>query len=200
MAIERRRGEKLEAAILGAAYDILSTAGYEQMTFQNVAKQAKTSRTVIYGRYHSQADLLYALVQYKFTQAHGGKMIDWVQDKGDLRADLFAVLELYQQFLDAAGPEITSAIMFELSRNNERFREFSLRGQKSNIEIMRKIEGFARRRGEIRHDFSVMQMSLPFDLLRFENMMRGGKVTKEYLEQLVDEVLMPIYTKEKTRP
>ncbi|MGG6312150.1 TetR/AcrR family transcriptional regulator [Paenibacillus macerans] len=195
MARGRRRGEQLEAAILEAAYEILSTLGYENMTFQNVAKQAKTSRTVIYGRYNSQADLLYALVQYRFTQAHGGRLIDLVQEQGDLRADLLAVLELYQQFLDTVGPEITSAILFELSRKNEQFREFSIRGQESNIEVMNKILEFARRRGEIQGELSVMQMSLPFDLLRFENMMRGGNVTKAYLDQFVDGVLMPIYTK-----
>ncbi|MFB5763914.1 TetR/AcrR family transcriptional regulator [Paenibacillus medicaginis] len=196
MAMERRRGEKLEVAILEAAYEILSTTGYEHMTFQNVAKQAKTSRTVIYGRYHNQADLLYALVQYRYRQALGGKMIDLVHGKGSLREDLLAVLELYQQFLEAVGPEIMSAILFELSQKNEQFQQLSVRGRESNIEVMKKLEEFARQRGEIKHKFSVMQMSLPFDILRFENMVRGGNVSKEYLSQLVDEVLMPIYMKE----
>jgi AcrR family transcriptional regulator len=193
MIMERRRGEKLEKAILEAAYEIMQTSGYENMTFQNVAKQAKTSRTVIYGRYNNQVELLYALVQYRLTQALGGKMIDLVQEKGSLRDDLLAVLELYQQFLEAVGPEIMSAILFELSQKNEHFRELSSRGRESNIEMMKKVQKFARQRGEIRHEFSVMQMSLPFDILRFEYMVRGGKVTEGYLNQLVDEVLMPIY-------
>ncbi|MFB5269548.1 TetR/AcrR family transcriptional regulator [Paenibacillus enshidis] len=196
MVMERRRGEKLEKAILEAAYEIMQTSGYEQMTFQNVAKQAKTSRTVIYGRYHNQVDLLYALVQYRLTQALGGKMIDLVQEKGSLREDLSAVLELYQQFLEAVGPEIMSAILFELSQKNEQFQQLSVRGRESNIAVMKKVQEFARQRGEISHEFSVMQMSLPFDILRFENMVRGGRVSKEYLSQLVDEVLMPVYVKE----
>ncbi|MDP4099324.1 TetR/AcrR family transcriptional regulator [Paenibacillus sp. P96] len=196
MVMERRRGEKLEKAILEAAYEIMQTLGYEQMTFQNVAKQAKTSRTVIYGRYHNQVDLLYALVQYRLAQALGGKMIDLVQENGSLREDLLAVLELYQQFLEAVGPEIMSALLFELSQKNEQFQQLSVRGRESNIEVMRKVQKFARQRGEIRHEFSVMQMSLPFDILRFEHMIRGGKVSKEYLSQLVDEVLMPVYVKE----
>ncbi|MFB5678017.1 TetR/AcrR family transcriptional regulator [Paenibacillus terreus] len=196
MAMERRRGEKLEVAILEAAYEILSTTGYEHMTFQNVAKQAKTSRTVIYGRYHNQADLLYALVQYRYRQALGGKLIDLVQEQGSLREDLLAALELYQQFLEAVGPELTSAILFELSQKNEHFRELSIRGRESNMDMMKKVQEFARQRGEIKHEFSVMQMSLPFDILRFENMVRGGNVSKEYLNQLVDEVLMPVYMNE----
>lgn len=196
MVMERRRGEKLEKAILEAAYEIMQISGYEQMTFQNVAKQAKTSRTVIYGRYHNQVDLLYALVQYRLTQALGGKMIDLVQEKGSLREDLLAVLELYQQFLEAVGPEIMSAILFELSQKNEQFQQLSVRGRESNIAVMKKVQEFARQRGEISHEFSVMQMSLPFDILRFENMVRGGRVSKEYLSQLVDEVLMPVYVKE----
>ncbi|MCU6792523.1 TetR/AcrR family transcriptional regulator [Paenibacillus sp. WQ 127069] len=196
MAAERKRGKELEVAILEAAYDIIQTYGYENMTFQNVAKQAQTSRTVIYSHYTNKAELLYALVQYRFRQALGEKMIDLVQKKGSLRADLLAAVELYQQFLEAVGAELMSAILYELSQRNEKFRLFSIRGLESNIEVMEKIQAFAIQRGDLKHELSIMQMSLPFDLLRFENMMRGGKVSKEYLTQLVDDVLMPIYTAE----
>ncbi|MFC4597249.1 TetR/AcrR family transcriptional regulator [Cohnella hongkongensis] len=199
MVATRKRGEELEAAILEAAYEILSTAGYEQMTFQNVAKQAKTSRTVIYGRYRDKIDLLHALVQYRFTQAHGGSLIDLVREKGSFRADLLAVLELYQQFLDTVGPKLMSVILLELSRDNEPFRRLSLRARESNMEMMRKLLEFAERRGETRYELTELQMSLPFDLLRFENMMRGGKLGKEDLNRLIDEVLMPIYVQTKER-
>ncbi|NBC70764.1 TetR family transcriptional regulator [Paenibacillus sacheonensis] len=31
-----------------AAFEIFQTSGYPEMTFQNIAKKAKTSRTVLY--------------------------------------------------------------------------------------------------------------------------------------------------------
>lgn len=193
MVNERKRGEELEVAILEAAYNIIHTSGYENMTFQNVAKQAETSRTVIYRRYETQVDLLHALVRYKSTQALGGSMIDLVQDKGSLRLDLLGVVEMYQQFFDAISPEVLSAALLEISQKNEGFQEWSMSARKSNINVMKKIEGFAKKRGEIHHEFTDMQMSLPFDFLRVENILRGGAVTKEYQIQLVDEVLLPIF-------
>lgn len=197
MAAERRRGEALEVAILEAASEILSTEGYEQMTFQNVAKRARTSRTVIYARYQHKFELLHALAQYRFKQAYGGNLLELVVEQGTLREDLLAVLKLYQQFLDSVGPELVSAILYELSQNNESLRALSIRGQEGNVEMMKKIMGFAKRRGEVNAEFSVMQMSLPFDLLRYENMIRGGRVTEEYLGQFVDEVLMPMFRKKR---
>lgn len=193
MTVKRRRGKQLEIAILEAAYDILCTSGYEQMTFQNVAKQAGTSRTVLYDRYSDKVDLLHALVQYRFTGAQGGKMVDLVREQGSLRADLLSVVKLYQQFLTTVGAELMGAILFEMSVKNVQLQRLSLLGRDSNIEMMQKIQEFAKRRGEIHHEFTSRQMSLPFDLLRFENMVRGGDVTEAYLSELVDEVLLPVY-------
>lgn len=195
MKTERRRGEELETAILNAAYDIIQTTGYEDLTFQRVAKQAQTSRTVIYRRYENPVDLLHAVVQYKSTKALGGKIIDLFQDQGSLRANLLAVVNIYQRFFNALGAKLLGAIIAELSRNHEQFRVWFQQARNSNIKIMKKVEEYARQRGEITHDFTEIQMSLPFDLLRVENIIRNGKVTTTYLIRLVDEVLMPIFSR-----
>ncbi|WMT39338.1 TetR/AcrR family transcriptional regulator [Paenibacillus sp. D2_2] len=194
MVNERRRGEELEVAILEAAYDIIHESGYENMTFQNVAKQAETSRTVIYRRYETQVDLLHAVVHYKSTQALGGDMIDLIQNKGSLRLDLLSVVEIYQQFFETISSEVLSATLLVLSQKNDSVKEWSVSARNSNMQVMKRIEGFAKERGEIHHEFTTMQMSLPFDFLRVENIMRGGAVTREYQIQLVDEVLLPIFS------
>jgi Transcriptional regulator len=194
MKTERRRGEELEKAILDAAYDIIETSGYEDMTFQRVAKQAQTSRTVIYRRYETPVDLLHALVLYKTTQALGGRMVDLFQDQGNLRADLLAVVNVYQRFFDAIGPKLLGAVLHEFNRNYERFRDWFEQARDSNRKIMKKVEENAKRRGEIAHDFTEMQMSLPFDLLRLENIFRYEKITSAYLTRLVDEVLLPVFS------
>ncbi|MGG3691586.1 TetR/AcrR family transcriptional regulator [Heyndrickxia ginsengihumi] len=197
MANERKRGSELEVTILEAAFEILQTSGYENMTFQNVAKRAQTSRTVLYRRYETKVNLLHALIRYKSKRALGGNMIDLLQDKGSLRGNLLTVVQLYQQFFEAVGPEILSAMVFELSQKKELFQQFGERARESNFIMMKKIQHFAKQNGEINHEFTPMQMSLPFDLLRFENLIRGGNVSEEYLIKLVDEVLMPIYSGEK---
>jgi len=60
---------------------------------------------------------------------------------------------------------------------------------------MKKVLSFAKQRGEVNREFSRVQMTLPFDLLRLEYIVNNENVTKEYLAQLVDEVLMPVYSK-----
>jgi|SRR5699024_5393723 len=197
MANERRRGEELEVAILEAANEIIKTKGYWDLTFQNVAKQAKTSRTVIYRRYESPFEILHALVKYKSKQTFDGQMIDLLKNNGSLREDLIAVMELYQQLFEKIGLGVLGAMLFELRQRNEKPLLWLNKARESNIKVMKKIQGFAIKRGEIKHEFSRIQMMLPFDILRLENLMNGGNLTKEYIIQLVDEVLIPIYYKEK---
>lgn len=197
MANERKRGEELEVAILEAADEIIKTKGYWSLTFQNVAKQAKTSRTVIYRRYETPLEILHALVKYKSKQAFDRPMIDLLKDKGSLRADLIAVMELFQQLFGKIGLGVLEAMLFELRQRNEESLLWLNQAQESNIKVMKKVQSFAMRRGEIKHEFSRMQMILPFNILRLENLMNGRNLTKEYIIQLVDEVLMPMYTKEK---
>jgi len=125
----------------------------------------------------------------------GGRMIDLFRDQGSLRADLLEVVGIYQRFFDAVGQKLMSAVMTEFSRNYERFRDWFERALDSNVRMMKIVEANAKRRGEITHDFTEMQMRLPFDLLRIENVIRHERVTAAYLTRLVDEVLLPVFSK-----
>ena len=196
MVIERKRGEELEVAILEAADAIIKTEGYGSLTFQNIAKRARTSRTVIYRRYETPLEILHALVKYKSKQAFDGPMIDLLKDKGSLREDLIAVIELFQQLFRKIGLGVLDAMLFELRQGNEESLLWLNKAQESNVKVMEKVQHFARQRGEIQHEFSTIQMILPFNILRIENLMNGRNLTREYIIQLVDEVLMPMYTKE----
>jgi len=191
---ERKRGENLEMAILEAADEIITTSGYAQLTFQNVAKQAKTSRTVIYRRYETPVELLHALVRHKSEKALGGKAIDLLKDQGSLRLNLLAAMELYQLFFESVGLEVLSAVLFELSQNNKESQLWLSQAREGNIGLMKKVLSFAKQRGEINREFSNVQMTLPFDLLRLEYIVNNENVTKEYMAQLVDEVLLPVYS------
>lgn len=191
---ERKRGENLEVAILEAADEIITASGYVHLTFQNVAKQAKTSRTVIYRRYGTPVELLHALVRYKSEKALGGKAIDLLTDKGSLRMDLLAAMELYYQFFKSVGLEVLSAVLFELSQNNKESQLWLSQARDGNIALMKKVLGFAKQRGEINREYSRVQMTLPFDLIRLEYIVNNENVTKEYMARLVDEVLLPVYS------
>ena len=56
----RRRGSTLEAALLQAAWDELTEAGYAAFTMEGVAARAKTSRAVLYRRWPNRPQLVVA--------------------------------------------------------------------------------------------------------------------------------------------
>src|ERR1700709_1186688 len=88
MTATRRRGAELEAAVLDAAWDILSERGYAALTYEALAQEAKTAKQVIYRRWPTKRELLFALL------AHHGSTLPMVAnpDTGSLRGDLLALL------------------------------------------------------------------------------------------------------------
>ena len=87
MTATRRRGAELEAAVLDAAWDILSERGYGALTYEALAQQAKTAKQVIYRRWPTKRELLFALLR------HHGTMLPSTQvDTGSLRDDVLTLM------------------------------------------------------------------------------------------------------------
>src|SRR5271168_838980 len=84
---QRRRGEELEAAILGAAWDELVDAGFAKLTMESVAARARTGVAVLYRRWPHKDDLVLAAIQY-YGSTHP---VD-IPDTGSLRGDMIALL------------------------------------------------------------------------------------------------------------
>ena len=86
-AATRRRGTKLEAAILEAAWDELTEVGYPALTMEGVAARAKTSRAVLYRRWPNRPELMVAALGH-----HAAVTPIGVPDTGTLRGDLLVLL------------------------------------------------------------------------------------------------------------
>jgi len=189
----RRRGELLLESIYDAATKIIRERGYSNLTFLEIAKAARTSRTVLYRRWGTPFDLVREIMTYKSAQALGGDLIDKIKDTGSLRGDLLYLLELYQKIYVSVGPEIMNAMLFELSQNNARIP--AIKGDISfrNVELMDKALGFARARGEKLKPLSVVTLTLPFDLIRMGFLWKQQPIDQTAREQLVDEILLPVF-------
>src|ERR1700712_4861881 len=87
MTATRRRGAELEAAVLDAAWDILSERGYAALTYEALAQQAKTAKQVIYRRWPTKRELLFALLAH-----HGSSLSTVTVDTGSLRDDILALM------------------------------------------------------------------------------------------------------------
>ena len=88
----RRRGENLTNNIYKAVIDILRKDGYRELTFQAVARAAKTSRAVLYRRWETMFDLIHEFVKYKIATVFDGDLIDVIEDTGSLSGDLIITI------------------------------------------------------------------------------------------------------------
>lgn len=189
----RKRGDILIESIYDATMEIIKEVSYANLTFQQIAQAAKTSRTVLYRRWATTFDLIKEIIAYKTRIALDGDLFDKIEDTGSLRGDLLLLLTLYQRVYAEVGSEIMNAFLFEMSQNNKRIADVKINVTNKNILIMKKLLEFAKVRGDKLKEVSEMTLTLPFDLTRMENIMHKDVVDESRLELLVDEVLLPVF-------
>ncbi|MCL2833977.1 MAG: TetR/AcrR family transcriptional regulator [Treponema sp.] len=198
----RRRGDKLIDSIYSAALEIIRNEGYGNLTFLRISRLARTGRTVLYRRWAAPLDLIREIMRYRSEQALGGDLGDVLKNTGSLRGDFLYLLELYQKIYLSVGPEIMNAMLFEMSQNNMRIPVIKSEIGFRNVEIMEKLIKFAKERGEKIKPLSEKTLRLPFELIRMNFLWDRKALNKAAQEQLVDEILLPVFlektvTKEK---
>jgi len=188
-----KAGDTLVESIYDAAVKLIKEVGYANLTFQQIAKAAKTSRSVLYRRWANMFDLLMEIVDDRSSKALGGQLIDRIENTGTLRGDLLNLLTLYQSTYADIGPEILSAVLFEIGQGNNKVPEAEVNAAAKNILVMRKLLKNAKSRGEKIRKVSDITLTLPFNLIRMENLMYKN-VDSNRIALFVDEILLPVFT------
>lgn len=93
-----------------------------------------------------------------------------------MRSDLLCLLTRYQSIYTEVGLEIMNAFLFELGQKNVRVAEIKARAIEKNILTMRKLLELAKSRGDKIKEVSDMTLTLPFDLIRVENIVHKDMV------------------------
>lgn len=189
----RRRGDVLTESIYQATVEVLKEDGYANLTFQKIAHMTRTSRTVLYRRWGSPFALIHEIMVDKMHKALNGDLIDQITDTGSFRGDLLRLLTLYQSVYTEVGPEIMNAVLFEMSQSGEEIQNLRNNAIEKNILTMKKLIMFAQTRGEKIREISPLTLTLPFDLIRIENILHQTVMDAKHLEHLVDEILLPVY-------
>lgn len=186
----RRRGQELEDAILGAAWDELIDGGYAAFTIDAVAERAGTSRPVLYRRWKTREDLALAAIALHVTRD-----VRPIPDTGTLRDDVIAVL------LDANETRIAMAAIivgqlgtyYQETRTSPADLRRQMLGDRTTL--METVVRRAVERGEIDPARVTPRIAnLPFDLVRHEVMMTLAPVPKESIVEIVDEIFLPLVT------
>jgi AcrR family transcriptional regulator len=184
----RRRGTRLEAALLEAAWDELTEVGYAALTMEGVAARARTSRAVLYRRWPNRPELVVAALRH-----HTAVAPIEAADTGTLRGDLLALL----RHMSVRVGEVAGVFSFliadyfqEEGLSPAALRERAVAGSGSEMALIleRAIE-----RGEISRDrLSPRVASLPVDLVRHDLIMTQAPVPDATLVEIVDRIFLPL--------
>jgi AcrR family transcriptional regulator len=182
----RRRGDALVGEILDAAWDQLLEEGAAGFTVEAVAARARTSKPVIYRRWANRDELFSAVIVRRILlnplECH---------DLGSLRADTLDILDQGNRkrveiivAAATAGVFIPGHLL-----TPERVRDTALAGKTSAMEVA--VEQ-AILRGEIRISPPPLVVRVPFDLFKAQVLMSVAPVPTPMLEQIVDQVFLPL--------
>lgn len=188
--VQRRRGAALESAILDAGWDQLIEAGYGRFTIDAVAARSATARSVLYRRWPTRTDLLEAVIRHRGT-------VDAVAtpDTGSLRGDVLAVLTDFndrRSRIIGGFAALFGAYFDEAGGSPQQLRALFTSEGPSALET---IVERAVQRGELAAVPPARIVSLPADLLRHELFMTMTAVPRERIEEIVDDVFLPLATK-----
>jgi AcrR family transcriptional regulator len=188
MTATRRRGAELEAAVLDAAWGILSERGYGALTYEALAQQAKTAKQVIYRRWPTKRELLFALLE-----RHGTLLPSIRVDTGSLRDDVLTLMRNSNSRINDLTAIFSGLIGTHFDEVEATPRELraALFGNRANA-----VEAALERavaRGEIGvGEIPPRVVALPYDLYRHEAVMSLASMPDDVLVEIVDQVWLPL--------
>lgn len=185
----RRRGARLEEAILDAAWAELNEVGYGRFTIEAVAARAGTSKPVIYRRWPNRAELVLAAWQ------RNAPLPQDVPDTGALRTDLLAMFTRIAHRVNSVISEVIAGVMGEAFRHPEVIEVLrtNLTRPSHLTDTMNTIVRRAVGRGEIPPvQLPLRAARMPVDLVRNEFMTGLDPLSDETITELVDDVYLPL--------
>jgi AcrR family transcriptional regulator len=114
----RPRDPACDAAILQAALDLFTAAGYAGVSIEGVAARAGVGKATIYRRYASKAELMVEAMRC------GANIQDYLPDTGEVRADLLSMLEALLGVLRGPNGKLLTLFAAERVRYAELDDEF----------------------------------------------------------------------------
>lgn len=191
----RRRGDDLLESLYNATIKLTDTVKLTNLTFQQIAEEANTSRTVLYRRWATPFDLLQDIYTYKAKKLFEGAFFNELKDNRSLRGDLLQLMTLYQKVHSEIGAEIINNYYFLRAQDNGSSNEPDIHKNAvaKYLNATKNILTNAKKRGEKVKSVSEITLMLPFDLIRTENLFRPNNITKKRLTVMIDEILLPVF-------
>lgn len=181
----RVEGER-ELEIYEATLAILAEVGYDRLTMDAVATEAKASKATLYRRWQGKASLVIdALLSKKAPPV-------LPVDTGSLRGDLLALFCGHGGLTDQMQVALLSSMITAIGHDPEFAAEFREKFIGPKIALARDIYTRAVERGEVRADLDLdlLTAALPGIVLHRQFLL-GDPVTPDLIERVIDRVILP---------
>ncbi len=175
-----------EAAILDAALDLLAEVGYDRLTVSAVHRRARASAKTVYRRWSGKEELMTAALQRAITRSARDPAD--VADTGSLRGDLVVNLAHTD-----TGPHLARGLLAAAAVSGElgALALELLRSQEARITKI--ILARARDRGEVGDGVDAMLVADVARGMTLQHLLIDpDPADPEYVESLVDRVLLPV--------
>ncbi len=186
----RVEGER-EAEILDAAVDLLNQVGYDRLTMDAVAAQAKAGKATLYRRWSTKAALVVdAILRSKETlQAPE-------TDTGSLRGDLIAMACGHGGLCDERTSHTMAGVITALHHDPDFAEEFRTRVVQPKLEVGRRVFERARARGEITADLDLDLFAPALaGIVLHRSFVLGLPVDEKTVARVVDQIILPAATR-----
>ena len=191
----RVEGER-ESEFLDAALDLLARVGYDRMTMDAVATEAKASKATLYRRWTDKPSLVVdAILQSKEAlQAPD-------PDTGNLRDDLVQMACCDGGLTDRRSAQVMAGVITALHHDPDFAEEFRTRVLAPKIETTRAVFQRARDRGEITADLDLDLLSPALaGIVLHRSFVLGLPADEKTVARVVDEIIVPAATRRSPAP
>lgn len=188
----RRRGEELDEAIREAVREELTARGFADLTFEGVARRARTSKPVVYRRYASRSQMVLD------AWVGNGPSDPMPESSGSLREDLRILGGMFSQRLERIGVDTIRGLIAEV--RPEQIQELTEVTTSWARVALTAVLDAARDRGELRSEpIPEYVLSLPIVLVRNEVLLHGASeganvLDDGVLDRIIDDVCLPLFT------
>ena len=186
----RVEGER-ESEILDAALVLLCRVGYDRLTMDAVAAEAKASKATLYRRWSSKPSLVVDAILRTKEALQAPEV-----DTGSLREDLVQMACGHGGLTDTRSAEIMAGLVTALHHDPDFAVEFRTRILGPKIEIGRRVFERARARGEITADLDLDLLSSALaGIILHRSFVLGLPADEKTVAQVVDEIIVPAATR-----
>lgn len=172
-------------ALRRAAVELIAEIGYDRMTIEAVASRARAGKATVYRRWPSKADLV---IDAFVNETLGGD----TPDTGTLRGDVLAVAQRMWGDEERVNRARVLAGLVSAMLAHPELRQAMASVSRPPQALVDEIINRAVERGEIPPpaDMDVVATIIP-GMCMFRLVMTGEPPTPEFVENVVDRVLLP---------